>query len=353
MSRHHTDTDLDPTVAAELDALEAALTGEPAAPPEMAALVTDVRGHAPGPSMGFREELDTRVAAGFPAGGGPRTWPATVRARLPRLPFSLTPGPALGLAAAVVIALVVSVGVLRQGGSTTLSSSSDGAAALSTTTAGPSLANRGGSGANSPADAGGAESTPPLTSTFSSKSARPGDAAIASSESLAPTPVPGAAPAPTPKSGRKVERTTRLSLTTSAGRLQDVADDVVQVTQTAGGVVQSSTVNATDRGGSATFELSVPTAEADETVKRLSALAHVASLNQASTDITSSYVSATDALSDARAELRTSLKALKGAKTDAGIARLRKRIRDRRREIAGLESQVKPCGRARTTPACR
>ncbi len=319
MSRHHTDTDLDPTVAAELNALEAALTGDPAAPPELAALVASVREDAPGPNMSFREELDTRVADGFPAaGGGARTWPAAVRARLPRI--SLTPGPALGLAAAVVIALVVSVGVLGQAGTETAST---------TETLRPISGGPGASGAASATDAQPSEPSA-VGRTEGAYGPAPGTVA----------PAPGS-PTPTPKSGRKVQRTTRLSLTTSAGRLQDVADDVVHLTQSAGGVVQSSNVDATDRGGSAAFELSVPTAEADETIKRLSALAHVDSLSQATIDITASYVAAADLLSDTRAELRTSLKALKGAKTDAGIARLRKRIRDRRREIASLEGQVK------------
>ena len=75
--RRHEPT-LDPAVAAELEALEAALAGDPAAEPELAALVRDVRAEAPAMAPDFRARLDDRVAGGFakaprrPAGGSRR-----------------------------------------------------------------------------------------------------------------------------------------------------------------------------------------------------------------------------------------------------------------------------------------
>ena len=58
--RRHEPT-LDPAVAAELEALEAALAGDPAAEPELAALVRDVRAEAPTMAPDFRARLDGRV----------------------------------------------------------------------------------------------------------------------------------------------------------------------------------------------------------------------------------------------------------------------------------------------------
>src|SRR3954465_8695939 len=62
--RRHEPT-LDPAVTAELEALEAALAGHPAAEPELAAFVRDVRAEAPAMAPDFRARLDERVADGF------------------------------------------------------------------------------------------------------------------------------------------------------------------------------------------------------------------------------------------------------------------------------------------------
>src|SRR4051812_50143036 len=65
--RRHEPT-LDPAVAAELEALEAALAGHPAAEPGLAALVRDVRAEAPAMAPDFRARLDRRVERGFERG---------------------------------------------------------------------------------------------------------------------------------------------------------------------------------------------------------------------------------------------------------------------------------------------
>src|SRR6185437_12015689 len=56
---------LDPAVATELEALEAALAGDPAADPELSALVRDVRTETPAMAPAFRGRLDQRVERGF------------------------------------------------------------------------------------------------------------------------------------------------------------------------------------------------------------------------------------------------------------------------------------------------
>ena len=143
-----------------------------------------------------------------------------------------------------------------------------------------------------------------------------------------------------PGFGRKVERTTDLSLSTSPKKLRDTADGVVRVTQGLGGVVERSNVDSTDTGGSASFELSIPTARLDDAIAQLSKLAHVSSMNQGSTDITRSFVSAADKLSDARAERKALLKALGAARTPERIATLRARLRLNRSEIANHNGQL-------------
>ena len=107
---------LDPAAEAELQALEAALAGDPAAEPVLAVLVRDVRAEAPTMAPAFRARLDNRVERGF-------------ERPLPRRRFALRPMiPALGVAGCVV-AGIVAIALTAGGGSNDGSSSSSAAAA--------------------------------------------------------------------------------------------------------------------------------------------------------------------------------------------------------------------------------
>jgi hypothetical protein len=342
MSRHlprHTDSDLDldPQVAAELERLEAALAGTPSADPDLLALVAAVRDEAVPPTLAFRKSLDERTAAGFPGGGGPRAWLAAVRGWAGAHRTLLVP--ALGATAAVLIALVVAVSALtsRDSEVTSLALKADAPAQESAAAPADSATSSGAAGttaqdsASAPVDP---EAARKAASTAAGTSAVPGvppTATLPGTPQSLPT-VPGR--------DRKVERSTQLALKTNARGLQRVADGVVRVTQTAGGVVEQSSVDATDRGGTADFTLTVPSAKSDLVVARLSKLAHVSSMSQASNDITAGFVNYEDQLSDARAERRALLKALDGAKTEEGIARLKGRIATNRGEIARLKGQL-------------
>ena len=94
---------LDPAVAAELEALEAALAGDPAAEPELAALVRDVRAAGSGDGArlpgaagragrgGFERALRPQARSlvrptssrrsAWPAASSPRSWRSPVRRR--------------------------------------------------------------------------------------------------------------------------------------------------------------------------------------------------------------------------------------------------------------------------------
>ncbi|HEX6698673.1 MAG TPA: DUF4349 domain-containing protein [Solirubrobacteraceae bacterium] len=288
--RRHEPT-LDPAVTAELDALEAALAGDPAAEPELAALVRDVRAEAPAMAPAFRARLDRRVERGF-------------ERALPRRRFaSLRPMiPALAVAGCVLAALVAVV--LSAGGGSTDSAGS------------------GGSGT----------AAPPAAQEQSSDSAKSG-AGSASSGSSASTPAL-AAPAPGPAAParqRRVERSTRLELTTTD--VQAASDGVVRATQAAGGFVQSSQVATGDGRSTASFVLRVPSGRLDDALARLSKLGHVRSLQQSADDITNAYNGASTRLAEARAERRGLLRALSKATTAQEISSLRARIADNRRAL--------------------
>jgi hypothetical protein len=284
---------LDPAVAAELAALEAALAGDPGAEPELAALVRDVRAEAPTMDLGFRARLDERVEHEF--------------AKAPRRRrFALRPlVPALGVAGCV-LAAIVAVALTAGGGDSTDSASS------------------GGGGAAAPLASTQGEASDSAKS--SSGSSGGGGSALAS---------PPAAAAPARQ--RRVERSTRLELTTTD--VQKASDGVVRATQAAGGFVQSSQVSTGDGRSTSSFVLRVPTSRLDDALARLSKLGHVKSLQQSADDITGAYDSASGRLAEARAERRGLLRALAKATTAQEISSLRSRIADNRRELARYQRE--------------
>jgi hypothetical protein len=291
--RRHEPT-VDPAVAAELEALEAALAGDPAAEPELAALVRDVRTEAPAMAPDFRARLDDRVAEDFAK--APR------RARPRRRALV----PTLGVAGCVLAALVAVV--LSAGGGSSDSASSGAAgrvAAPAQTESSDSAKSSGGGSSASGSSSSGSSSGPTLA---------------------APAPGPAA-----PAQQRRVERSTRLELTTTD--VQAASDGVVRATQATGGFVQSSQVATGDGRSTASFVLRVPTSRLDDALRRLSSLGHVRSLQQSADDITNVYTSASTRLAEARAERRGLLRALSKATTAAEISSLRARIADNRRTL--------------------
>lgn len=314
MSRHHDIINtLDPAAAAELAALETALAGD-AADPEWAALVAAVRDEAPAPRPRFTAELDDRVAAGFP-----RARPDWLRLPARRML------PALAVASTLLVGgVVVGTGTLD---------GNDTAPPVETLKAAPETTD----GASSAASSAEAAPSPAAASKeVRRRLADPTPARSAGPGSPSPTP-----PAGVPVRARKVERTTSLGLTTDAKGLQNAADGIVRATQDLDGVVASSQVDSSPSGGEATFVLRVPTARLDDALKRFGELADVARLSQGSEDITGSFVSAQDRLSDARAERKALLAALGKATTPRSIASLRARIRGNRTEIARLEGDLR------------
>jgi acetolactate synthase regulatory subunit len=329
----HDHEPLEPAVAAELDALERALAGDPGADPDLAALVADVRADAPSMTDDFARSLDARVAAGFPR--EPRG--AAAREALGRLrPTRLAWRPVLGVAASAIAALAVAVVLLQpEDRTTSVFGPADGSAPLTV---------QGSEGGGS-SEAGGVATAPDAAR----ESADEDSAAIApapqSSDSIAPAPPldPGAGGADPGRLGgtRRVERSADLTLNTRPADVQAVSDRVVRTVQALGGVVASSRVSTSPDGGEATFDLRVPTARLDRTLRDLSKLAEVAALSQAADDITGAFTSAQDRLKDARDERAALLRALGRATTDRQVSSLRARIADSRRRISRAEADIR------------
>jgi hypothetical protein len=322
------DTLPDPEILRGLRELDAALAAEPTADPDLSQLVADVEAARPEPSAAFLASLDARVHAGFPrepaASGATGKPPWHVRLRAPQI---LAPGFGLAAIAALVILVASSGG--GSGDNASSSSSSSSRQTLSAEGPQPSAAEK--SAAEALSAAGGASSAdsaapaPQSASTTSS-----GATAQKSAPSLTAT-----APAGAGGDGvRKVQRAADLTLTPKPDDVQETADGVVREAQAAGGYVQRSDIATRDGGGEASFTLRIPSARLDDTLARLSKLAHVGALSQSASDITSAVVSAADQLSDARAERAALLRALGKATTDRQIASLKARLADNRSEIA-------------------
>jgi hypothetical protein len=150
----------------------------------------------------------------------------------------------------------------------------------------------------------------------------------------------GAAPsAAVPFAGRKVERTTDLTVGVAPSRLQAAAQRVYALVGEAGGIVDSSSVSSGGGSGTASFALRIPAGRLDRTVTQLAALGRVRSQTSGTQDITASFASVAERLRGALAERRGILRALGRATTQAQLDALRERRRIVDGEIAGLRRE--------------
>jgi len=341
---------IDPAIERELDAIDAALAGRDVAPEltELGALALALREDRPqAPPMPV---LDSKVAAGFPDTG---TWRAALRTRVKN---ALTTKPMMvpGFAASMILALVVGLAVINGGGgyeSESTSGAAAGSAAQSDDLAGGGSVGAGGT------DGGEAEFAEPVSGQSAARQAKPktsvsGSSPITedsvSSAGSGPVPSPpiappgggGGSPGSDAKRARKVERSASLVLATAPGNLSRVADGIIRVTDGVGGFVVTSSVSSTIDGGSGTFEIRVPSDRLQQALAQLSRLGNVRERQETQEDITASFASATDRLTDARAERKGLLRALARATSLNESSSIRARLRDVSSRIANAKADL-------------
>jgi hypothetical protein len=144
-----------------------------------------------------------------------------------------------------------------------------------------------------------------------------------------PPSTPKSAPVPANPLGRQIVQGAHLALSTRPGRIDAVAQQVFRVIGSERGYVSSSSVTATGHpDSSATFQLSVPSANLQRTLTRLSQLpgAAVISSTNTSRDITGEVGAAGRRLAEARALRRSLLRQLAAAATTDQVAALKARI---------------------------
>ena len=311
----HESGHLTPEAERELAAIEKALSGQSVDPDlaELATLTEDLLAERPQPSEDWTAEMDAKAgrrfdAPRFGALGVLGRWAADNRSRLL--------GASAGLATLVVVGAVV-IAQPDLGGSDDSSDSADITTAADSGDSAGSLES---------ADAVTAEEALPETASGSNKAfGRPGERQSG-----------GNAP---DRPDRKQDRSAFLELKTETGDVRDVSDQAIQITESVGGVVISSNLSEGLRRSSADLELSIPTDELDATLDRLTDLATVETLNEASVDITAPFVSAHDRLKDARAERTKLLEALGSATTDTEAEAIRAQLDDVRREISRAKAE--------------
>ncbi|MGI9185597.1 MAG: DUF4349 domain-containing protein, partial [Solirubrobacteraceae bacterium] len=299
-----------------LAVIEETLAGAAVAPQdaELAELTLILAGQRPEPDPAFTAALDQRVAQRFaspPAAGAPAPAPAGQRRRR----WLYAPGAACAMAAAAAgVIIVVSSGSPPRQLAQDLSTA-PGVRAPATS-----------------AESSSASSSTTAASSAPATSAQAGSSASSSAGSAAAT--RAAAPA-TP--GRQVVRSAQISLSTRPSQVDNVAQQVFTVVANQNGVVESSTVTATNNAsGYAQFQLSVPNANLGPAMAALSRLrgAAVVSRNDVTQDVTGRVGGAGRNLADARARRTALLRQLAIASTTTAINSLQTQIRDANASIA-------------------
>jgi len=115
------------------------------------------------------------------------------------------------------------------------------------------------------------------------------------------TAMPDVVPPAPPESGDDVapnaderlqDSTARLSLGADADEVQEVANEVIEVTDRHDGIVMNSQVTSDQGGARASFDLEIPVDNLDAAIEDLSKLGDVISRNEAVEDVTARYVRA-------------------------------------------------------------
>jgi Domain of unknown function (DUF4349) len=290
---------IDPDVAASLDAIDAALAGEPVDPDhaDVAALALLITAERPRMGATAAQSLDERIRGRFGGGGKRarrRAWPMMVGS--------------IAAAAAAALAIVL------------VALSSPNTPAVRTTSIPAAAAKAPSSAAASTAAA----------------SASVGSSASGTARAL-PTPLTA------PATGRRVVQSAQLQLSTAANRIDQVAQEAFDVVGSVHGYVNNSTVTQT--GGSdgyANLELTVPASLLAQTMTQLSRLAdaQVSARTDGIQDVTNQYSAAQRRVADAQAHRTALLKQLANAQTTEQVNSLNAQIRDADAAISAAQNAL-------------
>lgn len=310
----------DPEVEAALAVIDATLAGDPVEPEhaEIAELTLILAEQRPVPRPQFTAALDLSVQRRFAPPG-----PEGGSARHRRRRWLFAPGAMVGAAAAVAAVIVLAGGGHEASGPqlpvrTALPNTAAGKSAHTTTSA------RSGAPRTSARDLSVASSAGAVGATSGSASSSAPAGGSSTSAASSPAPAPHTA-------GRQVVQSAELNLSAAPSGVDDVAQEVFDVISAQNGIVQSSSVTATNNAsGYAQFQLSVPSSNLQATMSALSGLhgASVVSRTDGSQDITGQVGGAGRRLAEARALRSSLLRQLAAATSQTQVNGLKAQIRD-------------------------
>lgn len=344
--RRREDAPVPAEVEAELEAVDAALRGEPVPPgmESLAALAAEARAQRSEPDPDFAAALDAWAAAGFPRAGRPGLEAAEgsggeghkgLTARLGSRPPRRLLAP-VGAAATLLVVLAVALsydgggGQAPSGDDAGLSPSDD--AAIESTGGGelalPESSADAGTGAPSVAPAAKNDSTTlhygPGALSQDLRATSGLDRNAAAQNGFIP---PDGTDRPAlGQDVRQVERDAQLTLAAPADEVQGVMNEAVGIVQGYGGVVLFSQSSGTEASARATLQLVIPTRSLDTALDDLSGLGDVKSLTEGAVDITRPYVDAKDRLDALRAERKSLVAQIKVADTEEELDKLKVRL---------------------------
>ena len=293
----------------------------------------------PAPRQDFAQELDQRVAAGFPRRSrvsrsrlaGLTQW---LGARSPmRLSFA---GAAVALVAiAIATAVIANSGpgsrpIAIDSGPITPRPSAQGAETI------PHLGAKGAPHIAAPGSSGGvqySDAVPQAAASESSANQTSGSSAVHSShgskdESLANL-----------SRNREIERSAEIGLLAAP---VDVADDSAKVfaaVHDANGIVLHSTTNSGSNGG-ARFELLIPSTRLGDALAAFSSIDEVRSRHEATDDITKPTVTVSEELQDSQARVDSLLAQLSSAEVESEREAIAAELRAERAHAARLRNQL-------------
>ncbi len=325
--------DLSADVRRELEALDRALAGQPvdADLDGVATLARELRDARPEPNDDFTAELDDRAARGFPADGPSRS---SFADRVREWLAGVQPLRVLAPAGAVAtVVLVASVAVIQSGGGEDATTPVVSSQESTVPEADRQAATAGDAAVEAPLpESGAAGGTAQGLDAFDETTV-PEQSAGADRNRIAPS------------SGREVESSASLSLSTDEDEFEEVADGVVGITDRYRGFVLSSEESAFGDRSRASFELEIPSQKLQVALADLSELAHVESRTEDSLDITAPTVTARQQLTDARAEVESLLGQLAEADTPKETEAIRFRLDIARADAARAKAEFQKLAR--------
>lgn len=167
------------------------------------------------------------------------------------------------------------------------------------------------------------------------------DGALSGQTSAAPASGEGPRPVLAQAENRDVAREAEITLGTDPSGVQEVANEIVAVTDDHNGIVMNSKVTDGEEGrAGASFDLLVPSGQVESAVADLSAIADLRARSQELTDITAPTRNTEEDIADTEARIQSLLGELEEATDEDERERIERQIRWERQQKRWAENRL-------------